>query len=94
MRSLSQDPVTAHESRWVISVPHTAMKHVGGQLMERPDGVNHARQAGRAPTACGRYAVGWRIFWELPFQTSAPHACPSCVEAVAVLARGNGHTPS
>ena len=87
MRSLSKDPGTVHESRWVISVPHTAMKDVGGQMVERPYGVSHARQAGHALTACGRYAVGWRIFWELPFQTSTPHACPACVEAVAVLAR-------
>ena len=87
VRSPSKDPGTVHESRWVISVPHTAMKDVGGQMVERPYGVSHARQAGHALTACGRYAVGWRIFWELPFQTSTPHACPACVEAVAVLAR-------
>ena len=70
------------------------MKDVGDQMLERPCGLGHARQAGSALAACGRYAVGWRIFWELPFQMSAPHACPACVEAVAVLARGNGHTPS
>ena len=68
------------------------MKDVGGQMLERPCGLSHARRAGSALTACGRYAVGWRIFWELPFQTSAPHACPACVEAVAVLARGEAGT--
>ena len=80
VRSLSKDPGTVHESRWVISVPHTAMRDVGGQMVERPYGVSHARQTGSALTACGRYAVGWRIFGELPFQTSAsrlPGVCRS-----------------
>ena len=69
------------------------MKDVGDQMLECPCGLSHARQAGSALAACGRYAVGWRIFWELPFQMSAHHACPARVEAVAVLARRNGHTP-
>ena len=84
VRSPSKDPGTVHESRWVISVPHTAMKDVGGQMVERPYGVSHARQAGHALTACGRYAVGWRIFWEcrsrrplltLALRVSKPSQC-------------------
>ena len=47
-----------------------ARKDVGGQMLERPCALSHARQAGSALAACGRYAVSWRIFWELPFQMS------------------------
>ena len=54
-----------------------------GEPTVRPYGVIHARQPESGLTACGKYAVGWRIFWEITFTAGGPRACAACAEAIA-----------
>ena len=83
MPSVSKTSRTPLESQWLVSVPHTALEEVDGHRVERPSGVIHARASGCGLTACGQYAVGWRIFWELAFRTMDERACPRCIDVVA-----------
>jgi hypothetical protein len=87
--SASKDSPTPLESQWLVSVPHTALREVDGHSVERPYGVIHARESGSGLTACGQYAVGWRIFWELRFSTTDADSCPECIDAVAGMRSGN-----
>lgn len=89
MTPVSEDSRTPLESRWFVSVPHSVLEEVHGQRVERPYGVIHARESGSGLTACGKYAVGWRIFWELRFRTTDARACPKCIEAVIGVHSGN-----
>lgn len=50
----------------------------GGQAGWKPFGVQHARKPGAPLTACGRLALDWRIFWEIPFPQDPEASCPDC----------------
>ena len=51
------------------------LERLDGEPTVRPYGVVHARQPESGLTACGKYAVGWRIFWEI---TSCPRTAGMC----------------
>ena len=68
---------------WLVSTQHWVPLASPGGPAERPYGTKHAREAGEGLTACGKFAVGWRIFWDMTFTTADGEACPACVDAVS-----------
>jgi len=68
---------------WFVSTPHGVLEYLGDGPIVRPYGVNHGRAPESGLTACGKYAVGWRIFWETPFTADRHRACSACLEAIA-----------
>jgi len=68
---------TAHP-RWYVTATHT----VGAYAAELPYGVRHARSPGDLVTVCGLRAVGWPLFWDLPFNGRQERACLACAQQV------------
>jgi hypothetical protein len=68
-----------------VSAPHgTRGRAAAGERGSRPVGEQHARQPGSAYTACGRVALGWRMFWEMPFPVASAATCRSCMISCGV----------
>ena len=81
--SSSGDAPTKQWPTWFASTPYEILDRQSRESGLRPYGILHARRAESGLTACGEYAVGWRIFWELPFSADRARACAACVEALA-----------
>ena len=89
MPTVSEASPTPLGGQWLVSAAHVALEDVDGHKVERPYGVMHARESGSGLTACGQYAIGWRMFWEIRFRPTDPRACPDCIVAVARMHTGN-----
>jgi hypothetical protein len=63
---------------WLVSTRHWVRCVADDGPVERPYGVKHAREPGRGLSACGEFAVDWRIFWGMNFTSEDPDACPAC----------------
>jgi hypothetical protein len=62
---------------WYVTASHRVMRpHANGQR-EVPFDVGHLRQVGAAFTACGKPAMHWQIFWDLP-AGEVETLCPQC----------------
>lgn len=70
---------------WYVTSPHgTRVETPTGRAEWQPFGVHHARQAGSILTACGKWAVDWEVFWDLPFPSSPGQTtCRPCLLKVA-----------
>ena len=71
-----------HWPTWLVSAKHRTVVLRDGDSEWSPIGEHHARQAGENLTACGLVAIGWPVFWLMPFRPRASISCPACVEAV------------
>jgi hypothetical protein len=67
---------------WLVSAKYRRVVRHDGDSDWLPVGVQHARQAGENRTACGLVAIGWPIFWLLPFTPANRASCPSCRKEV------------
>ena len=76
---------------WFVSTPHGMLEHLEDGPILRPYGINHGREPESGLTACGKYAVGWRIFWETPFTADRHQACGACLKAIAKAQDPLGH---
>jgi hypothetical protein len=68
---------------WLVSAPHG--QHIdapGFQTLWRPFGTHHARKVGSSRTACGLVALGWQLFWDMPFPNEMSVTCVECRAAV------------
>jgi hypothetical protein len=52
-----------------------------------PFGTHHARQIGSRTTACGLFAVDWKLFWDQTFTGLREAECPECREVLASPSR-------
>lgn len=68
---------------WFVSTPHGVLEYLQDGPIVRPYGVQHGRQPESGLTACGTFAVGWRIYWESPFTADNKRACGDCVAALS-----------
>jgi len=66
---------------WMVSTRHEDRHSLQGR---GPLGTLHARRSGDRCTACGINAMGWKMFWHLPFSSAQPDACPECCFAICV----------
>lgn len=66
-------------NRWLVTARHL---DISNPLGRQPLGVRHARRSGDNRTACGQWAIGWRMFWHLPFDAEAATSCDECSRAV------------
>ncbi|RJS46751.1 hypothetical protein [Nocardioides cavernaquae] len=65
---------------YFVSAPHgTRGREAAGESGSRPVGEQHARKPGSPYTACGRVALDWRMFWELPFPVASAATCRHCM---------------
>jgi len=83
MSTSSSHPTKTRSAKWFASTPHGVLERLDDGPTLRPYGTIHGRQPGSGLTACGKYAVDWRIFWEIPFTSGSPRACAGCAEAIA-----------
>jgi hypothetical protein len=68
------------QAAWFVSSQHSyPVTHTQPRT---PYGERHARQPGSRYTACGISALGWTIFWELPFSGTEPTNCAECCSVV------------
>jgi len=77
---------------YFVSARHRTPVGAAGGAGWQPFGVQHARKAGAPLTACGRLAIEWRMFWELPFPHDCEATCPECMAACGGVAER--HLPS
>ena len=69
---------------WLMSAPNGTWRVEGpGQRRWVPYSTAHAREVGAALTACGTFAIGWELFWDMPFEGSGEDACSACANALA-----------
>ena len=71
-----------HWPTWLVSAKHRTVVSSDGDSDWFPVGVHHARRASENLTACGIVAIGWPVFWLMPFVQDASTSCPACIEAV------------
>jgi hypothetical protein len=94
--------VTTRYHRWFVVTPGSSWSVEGGELVQQPQGLRHAKTFGSTVTACGIPTLSWRKFWGLPFEMSdggsgagsgaagRPAACPECVQALVSIAGDDG----
>jgi len=71
---------TACLPTWYVSSPHGhRIVTSDGDRRWRSFGMGHARQVGSSRTACGIGALGWELFWDMPFPTRAGSICRACL---------------
>jgi hypothetical protein len=75
-----------HWPTWLVSAKHRTVIMRDGESEWSPLGEHHARQSGENLTACGLVAIGWPVFWLMPFEPEASTSCPNCVAAVTSAA--------
>ena len=68
---------------WLVSARHRTVIFRDCDSEWYPVGQHHARQAGENLPACGQVAIGWPVFWLMPFRPHASTSCPECTEAVS-----------
>jgi hypothetical protein len=84
-------PSPRQRNAYFVSARHgTRGRAAAGENGSRPVGEQHARTPGSAYTACGRVALGWSMFWELPFPAEPSVTCRHCMIACA----SDGHHPA
>ena len=71
---------------WFVTARHRRSTLVDGTPTWTPYGVRHARRVGEPRTACGEAALGWVLFWEMPFAPGTDRLCRACCEAVGPAA--------
>jgi hypothetical protein len=69
-------------ARWLATCPNGTWQPRGTGTVWVPYSMPHAREVGASLTACGRFAVGWELFWDLPFRPEATDVCQECAEAL------------
>jgi hypothetical protein len=74
----------ARLARWLATSPNGTWRARGSATVWVPYSEPHAREVGAALTACGQFAVGWELFWDLPFDSEAPSVCQECADATGV----------
>lgn len=75
-----------HWPTWFVSTKYRTVVTGDGGNEWNPVGEHHARRAGENLTACGQVAIGWPVFWLLPFQLQASTSCAACIDAVTATA--------
>lgn len=77
-------PHTDRYRIWFVSAPHGRLtRNNPGEPRWVPFGKAHARQVGSSFTACGQPALGWKLFWDMPFPDSDAETCAECRELVS-----------
>ena len=71
-----------HWPTWLVSAKHRRVVSRDGDSEWYPVGVHHAREAGENLTACGLVAIGWPVFWLMPFRAGRSTSCVECTAAV------------
>lgn len=71
-----------HWPTWLVSAKYRTVIARDGDSDWYPVGEHHAREAGENLTACGLVAIGWPVFWLMPFEPRASVSCTDCIEAV------------
>ena len=87
---MSGSPVEMARRRvptWFVTAPHRRQVLDGGEPAWAPYGAQHARRVGDPRTACGRVALGWVLFWEMPFASAAGRGCPACAQVTGATPR-------
>lgn len=64
------------------TAPSASTELVNGELVRLPTSTVHAKEVGTALTVCGRSALSWVKFWDLPFIKIPTNRCPDCVAAL------------
>jgi hypothetical protein len=75
-------------TRWFVTSPHRVAR--GTEEGWIPYGVRHARQVGSSWTECRLPALGWPMFWEMPFLEERTLLCAGCRAAVIHAEYGPG----
>jgi hypothetical protein len=74
---------TARLPTWYVSSSHgRRIVTPNGDQQWRPYGIEHAREVGSSRTACGVGALGWELFWDMPFPPGAGPICEACLAEV------------
>jgi len=68
----------AHHQTWLVSTPYGQSP----RFSIAPAGVVHARIDSEPSTACGLFAVDWRVFWTRQFDARDEDACSQCSTVV------------
>ena len=71
-----------HWPTWLVSAKHRTVISRDGDRDWYPVGEHHAREAGENLTACGLVAIGWPVFWLMPFKPGSSSSCSECTAAV------------
>ena len=71
-----------HWPTWLVSAKHRTVIARDGDSEWYPVGEHHAREAGENLTACGLVAIGWPVFWLMPFKPGSSVSCTECTGAV------------
>lgn len=81
---------------WLVSAKHRAVISNGDDSGWFPVGVLHARRASGHLTACGLFAIGWPMFWAMPFEGATAGSCQDCAAALTrpTTAAPGSSTPS
>jgi hypothetical protein len=71
---------------WLVSSRNgVVLLRDGDGASWRPFGVHHARSVGSPLTACGEGALGWELFWDMPFPAEESGSCVACLDAIQRL---------
>jgi hypothetical protein len=70
-------------SKWLVTSSHGVWQVTLDERSWVPYSVRHAREVGAVRAACGQLAIGWELFWDLPFAVDDPRACQACNELVS-----------
>jgi hypothetical protein len=81
-------------ARWLVTSPNGTWRVHAQTSVWAPFSAPHAREVGAALTACGQFAVGWELFWSLPFDPEAPGVCQDCADAVGSASRTGEPRPT
>lgn len=69
---------------WLVTSSNGYMMATPGEDPSwRPWGTQHAKKVGAALTACGEFALGWELFWDMPFPDDTSRSCQRCIAAVS-----------
>ena len=68
---------------WLVTTRHRVRVFMAGDDAGRgPFGTQHAKRAGASFTACGEAALGWELFWTMPFPGDPSRVCEACRAAI------------
>jgi hypothetical protein len=69
-------------AQWLATSPNGTWQLRGQERAWVPYSMPHARAVGSSVTACGLFAVGWQLFWDIPFDAASPQVCQECAQAI------------